>query len=363
MDLRGEQASEVSFCDFYGGQGCLCFKGNFSDIHHNNFFNRQTVTNHYSVMAMGDGSRVFANLFKPEIGSGLEIFRHRNIEIFNNEFHISAAPPSCEYNRHLSTNAIRMADYGAAKGSPVGCYGIRVYDNKFFITGRKYEKFPDYIPMASAFFYSSSAGDNEIFGNDISINQEEPETDAEAFAFYIGNADGGKIFNNKVVSNVTPVWVASSYGKAENTDIADNIFEKSASSDTPYIPVRMGSHEQPDYLATGTRFRSNEFIGLDFGVWATDQHHTYSVAWTLTVKLLDRSGKPLAGREISVTDRNGKEVLRMATDAHGKISAELTEYNVDGDAKTFLSPYTITAGRKKLQAELVKNMVVDLELK
>ncbi len=363
VDLRGEEASEVSFCDFYGGQGCLCFKGKLSDIHHNYFVNRQTVTNHYSVMAMGDGSRVFENIFKPEIGSGLEIFRHRNIEIFNNEFHITAAPPSCEYNKHLSTNAIRMADYGAAKGSPDGCYGVMVYNNKFYITGRKYEKYPDYIPMASAFFYSASAGDNEIFGNEITINQEDPKTDAQAFAFYIGNASGGKIYNNHIISNVTPIWVGSSYGKAIGTVLEGNIIKRAPGTEPEFVPVRMGSHEQPDYVAEGTMFRSNEFLGLNFGIDPTDQHHSYTVFWTLTVKLLDKTGKPLNKMEVVITDKNQKEVLHQNTDDHGSVSVELPEYFVNGNIKIFSAPYTVNAGKRKMKVELNKNTVLSLELK
>jgi hypothetical protein len=363
VDLQGEQASEVSFCNFYGGQGCLCFKGNFSDIHHNYFANRQTVTNHYSVMAMGDGSRVFDNIFKPETGSGLEIFRHRNIEIFNNEFHISAAPPSCEYNIHLSTNGIRMADYGAAKGSPEGCYGVRVYNNKFYITGRKYEKYPDYIPMASAFFYSASAGDNEIFGNEIIIRQEDPDTDAEAFAFYVGNARGGKLYDNHIISNVTPIWVASSYGRAEGTEIRGNTIEKAPGTKIDFAPVRMGSYEQPDYTADGTRFLSNQFIGLPFSVEATDQHHSYTVSWTLTVKLIDKAGKPLEANDIVISDKNGLEVIRKATDADGRVSVELPEYSVNGTIKTVFSPYTILADKRKVEADLKKNTALTLEFK
>ncbi len=183
VDLRGEQLSEVSYSKFYGGQGNLASKGLDSKIHHNLFVNQQTVTNHYSVMAMGDGSMIFENEFKPEIGSGLEIFRHKNIEIFNNEFYIKAAPPSCEYHEHYSTNAIRIADYGAELGSPRGAYGNRVYNNKFYITGKKFKEYPDYIPMASAFFFSASAGENYIFGNEIVIDHENPESDAEALCF------------------------------------------------------------------------------------------------------------------------------------------------------------------------------------
>lgn len=363
VDLQGEQASEVSFCNFYGGQGCLCFKGNFSDIHHNTFVNRQTVTNHYSVMAMGDGSRVFENIFKPEIGSGLEVFRHRDIQIFNNVFYITAAPPSCEYNKHLSTNGIRMADYGASKGSPEGCSGMRVYSNKFYITGKNYAKYPGYIAMASAFFYSASAGDNEIFGNEITINQENPGTIAEAYAFYVGNADGGKIYNNHIISNVTPVWIGSSYGRAKETELRNNIFEKTPGPSVSFAPVKMGSYEQPDFLADGTSFRSNEFKEMDFSVDATDQHHTYSVSWTLTVHLQNKEGKPLTARDVVITDRNKKVVAQPTSDDQGDIIVELPEYSVDGKVKSYSSPYIVTSGKKKAEVELHKNTIVMLEAK
>jgi hypothetical protein len=363
VDLQGEQASEVSFSDFYGGQGCLCFKGKFSAIHHNNFINRQTVTNHYCVMAMGDGSKVFENLFKPEIGSGLEIFRHRNIEIFNNEFHIKAEPPSCEYNDHYSTNCIRIADYGAALGSPEGSYGNRVYNNRFFITGRKYESYPNYIPMASAIFYSASAGDNEIFGNDILIDQESQGTDAEAFAFYIGNARGGKLYNNHIVANVTPIWIGCSYGRAEDTEITSNKIERALDTGIDFYPVKMGSHEQPDFLAFGTKFRSNEFSGVEFKIDATDQHHIYTVYWTLKVKTLDKSGRILSDTKIKILDTNGKEVADYKTDSYGFLTVELPEYAMDGNMKTDSSPYTVVAGKVKTEIELKKNMEVELVVK
>jgi hypothetical protein len=363
VDLQGDEASEVSFCDFYGGQGCLCFKGKFSAIHHNIFVNRQTVTNHYSIMAMGDGSRIFENLFKPEIGSGLEIFRHRNIDVFNNVFHIQASPPSCEYHQHYSTNAVRIADYGAPPGSPEGCYGNRFYNNKFFITGKKYEKYPDYIPMASAFFYSASAGDNEIFGNDIVINQEDPGTDAEAFAFYIGNARGGKLYNNHIIANVTPIWIGSSYGRAEDTELTGNTIARAPDTRIDFGPIRMGSYEQPDFLAFGTKFRSNELSGLELRIDPTDQHHVYSVYWTLTLKARDKSGRVLSGTEIKILDRNGKEVASQKTDSSGLLMVELPEYTVDGDIKTYFSPFTVVAGKTKKEFELGRNMEIELILK
>jgi len=363
VDLRGRLASEVSFSEFSGGQGCLSFRGDFSRIHHNYFINRQTVTNHYSIMAMGDSSHIFENVFKPEIGSGIEVYIHRGMEIFNNIFHINAAPPSCEYHLHLSTNAIRLADYGAPEGSPRGCYANRVYNNKFFINGKKFDKYPDYIPMASAFFYSASAGDNEIFGNNIIIHQDDPDSDAEAFAFYIGNARGGKIYNNNIISNVTPIWVACSYGRADSTILTGNHIEKAKNTLIDFNPVRMGSLEHMSYVAKGTEFRSNLLSGLDFGIDATDQDHSYSVYWTLEINLRDKKNRPAPDTEIVLTDKNGREAIRQKSGKNGSLMIELPEFTVDGTIRNCLSPYIIKSGKIKTEVILNKNCEIDLLVK
>ncbi len=363
VDLRGLKASEVSNSEFYGGQGCLVFKGRHSIIHHNLFVNRQTVTNHYSIMAMGDSSMVFENRIEPEIGSGLEIFRHSHIEIFNNVFKINAAPPSCEYHEHYSTNAIRVADYGEALGSPRGCFGNRIYNNKFYIRGRKFEKYPDFIPMASAFFFSTSAGDNYVFGNEIFIEQANPDTDAEAYAFFIGNALGGQLYNNRITTNVTPIWVASGYGSATGTVIAGNSFIKSADAETEFPAVRMGWIERTDCLAEDIEFRSNNFKRLDFRIDASPQHHSYSVFWTLTVNVIDKKGKEVKGADVRILDKDGKEVLNGRTDAGGSVKAELLEYTVDGEEVTYLSPYTVTINKKKEEIYLNTDQIVTIRIK
>jgi len=364
VDLTGKQPSQVSYCKFLGGQGCLSFKGDFSAVHHNHFINRQTVTNHYSIMAMGDSSLIFENTFEPEIGSGIEVYVHRGIEIFNNIFHISAAPPSCEYNTHLSTNAIRLADYGAEKGSPRGCYANRVYNNKFFIRGRKFRNHPGFVPVANAVFYSASGGDNEIFGNEIIVHQEDPETDAEAFAFYIGNSNGGSIYSNRIISNVTPVWVACSYGGAENTVFTGNIFQKAENTPAAAFPaVRMGSAEDSGCIAEGTEFRSNQFSGNSFSVDATGQPHSYAVYWKLQINLKDRNGRPLTDYEVVVADRQGREVSRRKSDKNGILMLELPEYTVNGPVKTDFSPYLIKAGKRKTETVLDRNRTIDLTVR
>lgn len=362
VDLRGEKASEVSFSEFYGGQGCLVFKGKHSLIHHNHFVNRQTVTNHYAVMAMGDSSMVFENRFEPEIGSGLEIFRHKHIEIFNNLFRINASPPSCEYHEHLSTNAIRMADYGAELGSPRGCFGNRIYNNRFYIKGKKFKQYPDYIPMASALFYSSSAGENYFQGNEIYIHQEDPETDAEAYAFYIGNARGGQLSDNLITTNVTPIWVACGYGSAAATVIAGNKIIRSSDVQTGFPAIRMGWIESTNSVAKDIEFRSNETAGLDFTIDATAQRHSYAIYWTLTIHVIDEMGKGLPGTKLSIVDKNGKEVVSRDTNENGSLRVELPGLKVDGTQTTIYSPYKVIVNNQQKEVLLTKNQEISITI-
>ncbi len=367
VDLQGEKPSEVSFSEFYGGQGCLIFRGENSSIHHNYFVNHQTVTNHYSIMAMGDGSKIFENLFEPETGSGIEIYVHRRIEIFNNGFTIVAEPPSCEYPLYSGhevhcTNGIRVADYEAEPGSPSACLDNKIYNNRFHIIGKKYEKYPDYIPQSSAIFYSASAGDNFIFGNEIVVEQKNPETDAEAYAFYIGEAKGGLLYNNHITTNVTPIWVASSYGSATNTKIFNNRISKSTKTLSNFKSVMIGWSERSDCIAKSIEFRSNDIDGMEFELDLSDQHHSYSVYWTLNIGVINKKGVAVDNAEIRILDKNRIVVETQRTDENGSLSVELMEYSVNGSEKTFRSPYTVIAGKKQTEVQCNKNSEVTLVL-
>ncbi|HLN56186.1 MAG TPA: hypothetical protein VK207_09350 [Bacteroidales bacterium] len=353
VDLRGFLPSEVSFSEFYGGQGCLSVKGKESVIHHNLFVNRQKVTNHYSIMAMGDGSRIFSNVFRPEIGSGIEIFRKKYIEIFDNEFHINAAPPSCEYNDQLSTNAIRIADYGASPGAENGAYGNRVYNNRFFVNGKKYKEYPDFIPLASAVFYSASAGENEIFGNEIILHQADTGTTAQAYAFYVGNASGGRIHDNRIVTNVTPFWIGNAYGDAENTVISGNTVEVSGEARYSFPVIRMG----PGYTASGIELSSNVFPGSSY-IEASGKPHSYKVSWTLELKLENKKDTRVNKSEVIIRNRNGDEVLRKVADRGDNLRIELPEYSVTGTEKSYYSPYTIICSGKRVEVVLDRNKEV-----
>jgi len=359
VDLVGRGCSEVSFCEFYGGQGCLSFKGEHSSIHHNLFVNRQMVTNHYSVMAMGDDSKIFENRFEPEVGSGIEIFRHKRIEIFNNIFRIEPSPPTCEYgDQEFSTTAIRIADYGSPAGDPRGCYGNKVYNNQFFITGKDFPEYPDYTPMTWAFFYSASAGVNEVFGNEIIVHDMDPASKAETAAFYIigGHLEGGGFFyNNRITTNVPAAWIGNRYGSARNTKIYNNTIIKSQYAEDDFKPFRIGWSGAE---AQDIEFRSNEFINTDFDVDIYGETNSYSVYWTLKISVTDRKGIPVSGEVVRIFDKNREEVFSGETDEEGMLEVELEEFHVLGIDNYYSSPYTVVAGKNKRIVELDGNKEV-----
>lgn len=363
VDLRGDKSSEVSFCEFYGGQGCLAFKGDFSKVHHNFFANRQTVTNHYSIMAMGDSSLIFDNVIKPEIGSGIEVYVHRGMEIFNNEIHIQASPPTCEYGHEdYSVNALRIADYGAKPGSPDGCFGNKIYNNKIFVTGKDFPEYPDYVPVANAVFYSASAGDNYFFGNDIHVDDQTPDLKNETSGFYIGGgAIGGKFYNNRITTNVPAVWVASRYGGAEATSLYNNTIIKSPDTKGNFKPIRMGWAERKDCVAKDIDFRSDEIIGSEFGIDATSQNHNYSVYWTLKINVVDKKENPVGDAVVKIFNKNGEVVATLKTQPDGTIKDELLEYSFSNSIKTYHSPYKIMVGKASESINLNKNSAITIE--
>ncbi len=363
VDITGDLASEVEGSEFYGGQGCLMFRGKHSSVHNNYFVNRQTVTNHYSIMAMGDGTKIFDNRIEPETGSGIEIYVHRDIDIFNNHIKISTSPPTCEYgDEEYSTDAVRIADYNAKPGSENGCYGNRVFSNTIEITGKDYSLPQNYIPMAWAVFYSTSGGDNEIFGNDITVNDLNPESKTETAAFYIGGGTiGGKFYNNRITTNVPAAWIACRYGNASNTEISRNLIIRAQGADSMLKPFRMGW--QNETVAKNIQFKSNEIRGMDFGIDITKQPHTYKVWWTLDISVRDRTGEPVPDAPVEIYDKDGKKFITGITDATGHFKPELKEYDYNAGIKNFASPYEVRCGRQKDKVALIKNSELEIILR
>jgi hypothetical protein len=271
-----------------------------------------------------------------------------------------AAPPTCEYGHEdYSTTAIRIADYNAKPGSPDGCFDNKVYNNKFYITGKDYPDYADYIPMAWAVFYSASAGDNYIFGNKIEVTDLSPGSKSETSAFYIGGGTiGGQFYENHITTNVPAAWVASRYGGAKDTRIFKNKIIKSQSAGSDFKAFRMGWSEWKGCVAENIRFESNNIAGGVFGIDATDQPHSYSVFWTITVHVTDNNGKPVEGAAVKILDKSGTETVNRKTSPDGTINEQLLEYSFTSNERKYSSPYTVFVGKKKQEVHLDKNMEI-----
>ncbi len=360
--LRGKEPSEISHSAFYGGQGCLSVKGKKALVHDNFFENNQRVTNHYSIMGTGDSSKIYNNIFDPKQGSGIYVSRYT--EVFNNTFKIETSPPTCEYGREeYSTAAIRLGDYHAKPGSPRASVGNRIHHNDISITARSYPEPAEYIPMAWGIFYSASGGENYVYGNKIVVNKVDPGSRVKTAALYICGGPkyfGGQFYDNQITTNVPAAWVASMYGGASNSHLYNNTI--TAQGEKPFPTITMGSSDCETCYANNVEFRSNEVRGGKFEIAATDQHHIYSVFWTLHLTILGTEGNPAAGTGITILDRNRKVVLETTSDEAGMIQAEFPEYAVDGKNKTTSTPYTIIIGNLEKEVNLDSNQSITMTI-
>lgn len=351
VDLRGREASEVAYSTFIGGQGCLVFKAKHSSIHHNFFANNQAVTNHYSIMAMGDSSRIFDNRIIPIRGSGIEIYTHKYIEIFNNEISVQSSPPTCEYGREeYSANAIRIADYRAKPGAANGAFGNRVYNNRITVKAINFPQPEPYVPLSWAFFYSASGGDNEIFGNDIEIIHTAPASKALATAFFItGGTEGfgGNFYNNRIRTNVPAFWIAGKYGGTIRTRIANNTIIRTEGALPSFRPFRMGFDYCRDCIAREVVLESNTIVNDTMSIQVEGKGHSYQERWKLQLRLQDAKGQLLAGRSVVLKNAQGEEVAAGITNEGGEWSAVVVSGIVTPEAVSEMNPFTAEAEGEK----------------
>ena len=153
------------------------------------------------------------------------------------------------------------------------------------------------------------------------------------------------------------------YGGAGNTKIYNNTIIKAPGANTDFKPFRMGWAKRDVAVAKNIQFRSNEFQGIPFEMDVTDQDHSYSVYWTLNVKVLDKNSNPVNDADIRILDKDRKIIAAKKTDANGYLKEELLEYSVDGPKKMYSSPYTLITGKVKKEVTLNKNIEVVLQMK
>ncbi len=338
MNVQVAEAVEIAHSEFIGGQGSLSMRKGKADVHDNLFANGQTVTNHYSI-SPGSGDRIYRNRFEPQTGSGIYIGRVHDVELFDNVFKITAAPPNSEYRSgKYSTNAVRLSDYNAKPGGTgrkAGCYNNKVYRNKMYIYAKDYPEYKGYQPHAYAFFISVGGGTNKVFDNEIFIENKYPGTGTRAHAFFIGGSDnGGEIYNNKVTSNCTACWFGNSYGNAGTAHLYNNTFIKAPGTPGSVRPILLGNGGNH---TKDIRFISNKFLGWTNLIKESSRTNAFSFGWTLRVKAP-------TGSEVTIVDGSGKEAFKGKTDGEGIATARLAEFRMSGGKKTDCSTYKVTVG-------------------
>lgn len=356
--IRGENATEISNSEFNGGQGCLSVKGKRSLVHDNLFINNQTVTNHYSIMGTGDSSKIYNNRFEPKQGSGIYVSRHT--EVFNNVFIIETSPPTCEYgNEEYSVAAIRLGDYNAEPGSSKASVGNRIHDNKITIEAKNYPKPEKYIPMAWGIFYSASGGENFVYNNEITVNKVEPDSKVKTAALYICGGPkyfGGQFYNNHITTNVPAAWIATMYGGASNSKLYDNTIVPL--NEASFKTFQIGHLGCNSCVAKNVEFRSNKVEGGKFEIESTDQDHSFSVFWRLSLIVRSENGSPAQNVSVEILNSYNEVVLKTKSDNDGKLSVELPEYIVEGKNKISLSPYTIVIDDFRKKVTLDQDMEI-----
>lgn len=345
----GAVGSLITHNEFIGGQGQLSIQGANAEVAYNLFVNKQKVVNHYSLGA-GQASRIHHNRFLPEQGSGI-LVGGRDSEIYANDFVITASPPVNEYARDIySVSAIRLTDYNQTSGPDV-CVGNRIHDNRFEITGRRFPSADaQYRPTAHGIYMSVGGGQNFVYDNEFTIRHLAPPNNCSrgegAFAFFIGGSDnGGTYYRNRITSNVIPVWIANTYGRAGNVTLYGNDFTCTADSGQPaFSPIWLGWwNNRPANVG----FYSNRFSGLPFGVAINDDPgfiSGYTFGWTLTVRAAP-------GAAITVVRNGGTTVATGTADAQGQWVTRLAEFEEHGTGgnplsrlRTPLAGYQVTAG-------------------
>ena len=174
---------------------------------------------------------------------------------------------------------------------------------------------------------------------------------------------GGRFFKNRITTNVPAAWLATPYGGTSNTKIYNNTIIKSPNALPGFKPFRMGWEGRDDTWAKDVEFNSNDIRGAAFGLQATDQDHSYSVSWTLQLKVSGPNGHPVKNANITIFDKNQSKILQAKTDDQGNIKTELLEYAVKGKEKTYSSPYTVVAGDVKKEVLLNRNSSIGLVTK
>ena len=311
--------------------------GGGSNVHHNEMYIDSYATNSYGIMFYGGkvrnvqaaNNRIFGAGYHPvAIGVGWVT----NAKIDSNHIELVAGKPSS-----------RSTEYGDM--STVS--GIRVWGGSNIDVSRNTLDIRNAGGRGSRLrgfwsYWKNTGPSGLVFRENTVKVIVTPDATDRAFCVVAG--DGSKsgpqtppvlYRNNTFISNICNVTLGDGYcPRSFNKHFIGNRFVK-VGSDPRYCTIRCGA---TGYPVSGCKFLDSTFeggAGYDRVKYRGGGQREFSVGWTLTLEVAP-------GGKVAIKDKTGKEVFRGTLPREGKLEVPLLEYVQKRDARTALTPHTVT---------------------
>jgi hypothetical protein len=215
----------------------------------------------------------------------------------------------------------------------IGNSGARIADSE--LQGSK-------LTNAAAFFINGANGvtatGNIVRDGNIAIrgastgNSIEDTTETASGIRF--EADGEQVPSGNVVarSNVSDAFECVRSNFATGNQVVDTTFVSCT-----FAAVEVGSASQPAHTVLIDSRLPSEPINLD-------TNSSLDIAWHLDVEVRDAGGSPVSGATVTVTDRNGSQVLKATTGENGKIpTASVVAETLTGTRTIAATPHRLAA--------------------
>lgn len=249
----------------------------------------------------------------------------------------------------------RNKEYGGCESG--GAYGIQIEGDKTAnneIFGNEITVIAGECDAAALRATDLKPGANNIVHDNRFQSLRATPTTKVAAGFTSADADGGLIIRHNSFATDGPL-VSFVWDSASNVQWIANT-------------IAVGPHPDPKawYLfqfanaipSTGTVMQDPVFVNqasdvsvaLPIGHAGWGATAEYFLKWTVQVSVSDSGGNAVSGANVEIVDAKGKPEFAGTTDAHGNVSAPLTEYRRfntknSGLVTERLTPHTITVDK------------------
>lgn len=302
-------------------------------VHHNIIRHRSRTTNGYAIACHAPNMRVYANVIK-SIGRGVHLTAN-NIDFYNNIVE-PRERPNPEYPR-TRTHGIKL-EY---------CSNSAIHHNLCRVIAD--EGFGDASPLDFSVHDHSA---NRVFKNTIIALRNTTTLDAYSVNLVDTGAESlTRVYENTFLSN--HIHIRGDWGGASGVMFERNRFEVvGRPADYRFLYL----WQSRAVMTRHTTLRDNEFvppadeqnIHMLYAASYTPAHVDVAVERTVTVKVTDPAGLPLAGIPITACATDRDDVVDSGiTDDSGNVRLVLIDYRIVGnEGKSPIrkhGPYVITA--------------------